>query len=655
MRIKARRSSDRVDETGTAAVATSSDEEATHPSLVSLLVEARVASESNLQQMAGEADALGIGLGELVVTRGLLDEEAMARLVARQWELPFLARGSLTMDPTAAGLLAFEQASTLHGCAIGIRDGGLLVVVDDPRRERLDALRAQVEKARAGTPVSFAVVTASSLKGLLGQLARLSGRRPDPDPNRSPLASAAQPTAKRRTEQNGSRPTSSDRLLADLQQAAATEQALQARLDQLEAEREAANERIEQLQQQIEHLEQQREAADRGQPSERDDDSELQARLDQLESERDAANQKIADLQQQIEQLQEQLEAVDQERVSERDHGSQLQARLDQLETEQEAANQQIEQLQQQLEARDEQQASELERSSELQARLDQLETERTAAEQQLEQLRQQLGTAGQEQASERDHSSELQARLDQLEHDHTAAEQQVEQLQQQLVAADQQRASERDHGSQLQARLDQLETERETANQQIEQLQQQLEAAGRQQASERDHESELQARLDQLESEREAANQQIEQFQQQIDQLQQQLAAADQPPVSESDPDSETQSRPNGRRKIQKHRDQEVRRQIHELLSQTDSPNRTTNEEMEMAGEVPLINVRLIEGVFSPDERRELAKGLITAVIGVKGESFRDGTEVLIAEVPVGNRGEARTAMAPEEVGEPA
>jgi 4-oxalocrotonate tautomerase len=52
----------------------------------------------------------------------------------------------------------------------------------------------------------------------------------------------------------------------------------------------------------------------------------------------------------------------------------------------------------------------------------------------------------------------------------------------------------------------------------------------------------------------------------------------------------------------------------------------------------MPLIEARLLEGVFSADEREQLAEGLINAVVGVKGENFRTETEILIAEVPVGN-----------------
>ena len=507
-----------------------------------------MAGESKLQQLAGEADAQGIGLGELVVARGLLDEEVMARLVARQWGLPFLERGTLTMDPAAARLLAFEQASTLRGCAIGIREGRSLVVVGHPSEERLDALRTQVETTSAGAPVTFAVVTASSLNGLLGQLARLSGRRPDPAPDRPPLARTAQPTNGNRAEQIVTRPTSSDRLLAELQEAAATEHTLQARVDRLRNEREAAHQQIQQLQQQLEQLKQQLETADQQHASERDHDGELQVRLDQLASEREAADQQIGELRQQIDELQQQLTAVNQQRGSKRNPDSKLQARLDQLESERQAAEQQLEQLQQQLEA------------------------------------------------------------------------------------AEQQQATERDHSSELQVQLDLLEGEREAANQQIAQLQQQLEAAGQQQASERDHEGELQARLDQLASEREAADRQIGELQQQVEQLQQQLAAV-------------------GSRRNHREPPDHVKRRIHELLTQPESPSPAANGEM--AREASRINVRLFEGVFSPDERRELAKGLIKAVVGVKGESFRSETEVLIAEVPVGN-GHERTAVAPDGSDEP-
>jgi 4-oxalocrotonate tautomerase len=89
----------------------------------------------------------------------------------------------------------------------------------------------------------------------------------------------------------------------------------------------------------------------------------------------------------------------------------------------------------------------------------------------------------------------------------------------------------------------------------------------------------------------------------------------------------------------------------LHPITAAVDHPpevcDRTKEEER-----MPLIEARLLEGVFSPDEREQLAEGLINAVVGVKGESFRSETEVLIAEVPVGNWYERGVRIIPEGVG---
>jgi hypothetical protein len=229
-------------------VTTSSGERVARPSLVSLLAEAGVASEAELRRAVAEAHEQGLRLGELVVRRGWADEEAMARLLADQWGLPFLGRESLAIDPVAAGLLPFSHAHALGGCVLGIRDHGPLTVVADPTTERLNALRAHLDDAVIGCSASFAVVTASSLEGLLAQLARIDhSRATDHD--------------------------SEDRPLTDLEQAVAAEAALRARIDELERELNAAEEQLEQLRGQLQAAEQER-ARDRQQIR------ELQGRLD---------------------------------------------------------------------------------------------------------------------------------------------------------------------------------------------------------------------------------------------------------------------------------------------------------------------------------------------------------------------------------------
>ena len=52
----------------------------------------------------------------------------------------------------------------------------------------------------------------------------------------------------------------------------------------------------------------------------------------------------------------------------------------------------------------------------------------------------------------------------------------------------------------------------------------------------------------------------------------------------------------------------------------------------------MPIVNVKLIEGVFSPKQKRDLIEKLTEAVVQVEGENLRPVTWVYIEEV---NQGE--------------
>jgi 4-oxalocrotonate tautomerase len=52
----------------------------------------------------------------------------------------------------------------------------------------------------------------------------------------------------------------------------------------------------------------------------------------------------------------------------------------------------------------------------------------------------------------------------------------------------------------------------------------------------------------------------------------------------------------------------------------------------------VPLINVKVIEGVFSEAQKGEIVTSLTEAMVGVEGESMRGVTWVVIDEVRSGN-----------------
>jgi 4-oxalocrotonate tautomerase len=54
----------------------------------------------------------------------------------------------------------------------------------------------------------------------------------------------------------------------------------------------------------------------------------------------------------------------------------------------------------------------------------------------------------------------------------------------------------------------------------------------------------------------------------------------------------------------------------------------------------MPLVNVRLIEGVFTPEQKSEIIHGLTEAMVAVEGEALRGVTWVVLEEVRSGDWG---------------
>jgi 4-oxalocrotonate tautomerase len=52
----------------------------------------------------------------------------------------------------------------------------------------------------------------------------------------------------------------------------------------------------------------------------------------------------------------------------------------------------------------------------------------------------------------------------------------------------------------------------------------------------------------------------------------------------------------------------------------------------------MPLINVRLIEGVFTPAQKRSIVEKLTNAMVSIEGENMRPVTWVIIDEVKSGD-----------------
>jgi 4-oxalocrotonate tautomerase len=51
----------------------------------------------------------------------------------------------------------------------------------------------------------------------------------------------------------------------------------------------------------------------------------------------------------------------------------------------------------------------------------------------------------------------------------------------------------------------------------------------------------------------------------------------------------------------------------------------------------MPLINVRLIEGVFTSEQKIEMQKKLTDTMVSIEGENLREYTLVVVDEVPSG------------------
>jgi 4-oxalocrotonate tautomerase len=65
----------------------------------------------------------------------------------------------------------------------------------------------------------------------------------------------------------------------------------------------------------------------------------------------------------------------------------------------------------------------------------------------------------------------------------------------------------------------------------------------------------------------------------------------------------------------------------------------------------VPLIQVKLIENVFSPDQKREIIERLTDAMVEIDGENMRPVTWVTVEEVASGDWGIAGNALTTEDV----
>lgn len=65
----------------------------------------------------------------------------------------------------------------------------------------------------------------------------------------------------------------------------------------------------------------------------------------------------------------------------------------------------------------------------------------------------------------------------------------------------------------------------------------------------------------------------------------------------------------------------------------------------------MPLINVKVIEGVFSGSQKQEMVKELTEAIVRIEGENLRQVTWVVVEEVRSGDWGIGGTSLTTEAV----
>ena len=65
----------------------------------------------------------------------------------------------------------------------------------------------------------------------------------------------------------------------------------------------------------------------------------------------------------------------------------------------------------------------------------------------------------------------------------------------------------------------------------------------------------------------------------------------------------------------------------------------------------MPFIQVKLIENVFTPEQKREMIEKLTDAMVEIEGESMRSVTWITIEDVKSGDWGIAGNALTTEDV----
>jgi type IV pilus assembly protein PilB len=128
--------------------------------LGSLLVRDGLLTAEQLELALTEKEASGRRLGEIVVERGWVDDAAIARALAEQYDLEYLDLGKTQLESAATGLLPEKLARRYHSLPLRfLAEDSVLVAVADPT----NVLASDDLRLALGLNVRLAVVAAGDL------------------------------------------------------------------------------------------------------------------------------------------------------------------------------------------------------------------------------------------------------------------------------------------------------------------------------------------------------------------------------------------------------------------------------------------------------------------------------------------------------------
>ncbi len=174
-------------------------EEPARVPLGQLLIEAGFLNQEQLDDALYEGSRTGERVGEVVVRRGLVTEDDVARLLAAQWSLEYVERSAIWFDADALARLSREDAQRLEAMPTRIEGGNVVVAVAEPTEQRLAALREVIGPETVVIVVPKSALDAGLRSDLLRSEAQGGGQpegehHPDPpvelvaDPEPEPVA-----------------------------------------------------------------------------------------------------------------------------------------------------------------------------------------------------------------------------------------------------------------------------------------------------------------------------------------------------------------------------------------------------------------------------------------------------------------------------------